>query len=109
MLSFANFILIFHRLLIERIEFLNGLFSSLWIFALTFVLIYIPVAIVIGRWHRITQIKIETEQTLRNNPFLARNFRILIDILENKASKEEIEKFRKLLKQIESGKGSSSE
>lgn len=100
-LSFANFILIFHRLLIERVESLNEFFSSLWIFGVVFVLVYIPVSIGIGAWHRRTQIKVETEQQLLQNPFLARNFRMLVDIIEGKASKEEIEKFRNLLKRIE--------
>ena len=106
-LSFANFILIFHRLLIERVESLNELFSNLWIFAVVFVLVYIPVSIVIGAWHRRTQLKVEAEQTLLQNPFLARNFRMLVDIIEGKASKEEIEKFRNLLKTIESKSDSS--
>jgi len=101
MLSFANFILISHRLLIERVDFLNQVFPELWIFALTFILAYIPISIAFGAWHRRTQIKIESEQTLLNNPFMARNFRMLIDIMENKAKKEEIEEFRKLLKSIE--------
>lgn len=100
-LSFANFILIFHRLLIERVESLNEFFSSLWIFGVVFILVYIPVSIGIGAWHRRTQIKVETEQQLLQNPFMARNFRMLIDIIEGKASKEEIEKFRNLLNRIE--------
>ena len=108
-MAFANFILIFHRLLIERVEFLDQIFPNLWTFAIVFVLVYVPVAILIGRWHRRTQIKIETEQSLRNNPFMARNFRMIIDIIENKASKEEIESYRKLLKRIEEGKGSTTE
>ncbi len=32
---------------------------------------------------------------------MARNFRMLVDIMEGKASKEEISKFRNLLMQIE--------
>jgi hypothetical protein len=100
-ISFSNFILIFHRLLIERVEVLNDIFSNLWFFAIVFVLLYIPVSIGIGAWHRRTQIKIETEQTLLNNPFMAKNFRMLADMIEGKASKEEIEKFRNLLKNIE--------
>ncbi|MDH3678091.1 MAG: hypothetical protein OEQ12_07310 [Nitrosopumilus sp.] len=100
-LSFSNFILIFHRLLIERIGILNEIFSNLWFFALVFVILYIPIAIGIGAFHRRTQIKVESEQTLRNNPFMARNFRMLIDIFEGKASKEDIEKFRNLLIKIE--------
>ena len=106
-LTFANFVLIFHRLLIERVESLNEIFSNLWIFAVVFLLVYIPVSIGIGTWHRRTQIKVEAEQTFLQNPLLARIFRILVDMIDGKASKEEIEKFRNLLKKIES-KGDSS-
>jgi len=105
LLSFSNFVLIFYRLLVEKIEFLGGIFSSLWFFVIVFILIYIPVAILIGLWHRRTQVSIETDLVLRNNPFMARNFRILVDILEGKASKEEIDTYRKMLKSIERGKG----
>ena len=101
LLSFSNFILIFHRLLIERIEFLNDIFSELWIFIILFVGIYIPISIAVGAWHRKTQIKIENEQSLLNNPFMARNFRMMIDIIEGKASKDEIQEFRNFLSNIE--------
>ena len=101
LLSFSNFILIFHRLLIERVEFLNDIFSELWMFIILFVGIYFPVSIAVGAWHRKTQIKIENEQSLLNNPFMARNFRMMIDIIEGKASKDEIQKFRKFLSDIE--------
>ena len=101
LLSFSNFILIFHRLLIERVEFLNDIFSELWMFIVLFVGIYIPVSIVVGAWHRKTQIKVENEQALLNNPFMARNFRMMIDIIEGKASKDEVEKFREFLTKIE--------
>ena len=100
-LSFSNFILIFHRLLIERVDFLDDFFSELWIFVLIFVIIYFPISIAVGAWHRRTQIKVENEQALLNNPFMARNFRMMIDIMEGKASKEEIEKFREFLRKIE--------
>jgi len=93
--------------LIERVESLNELFSNLWIFAVVFVLVYIPVSIGIGAGYRRTQLKVETEQTLLQNPFLARNFRMMVDIIEGKATKEEIEKFRNLLKKIESKSDSS--
>ena len=108
-LSFANFVLIFHRLLIERIDFLDEIFSSLLIFAIVFVILYIPIAILVGYWHRKTQIKIESEQLLRQNPFMARNFRMLADMIDGKASKEEIEKFRNLLTSIEAGKAGKTE
>lgn len=101
LLSFSNFILIFHRLLIERVEFLNDIFSELWMFIILFVGIYFPVSIAVGAWHRKTQIKIENEQSLLNNPFMARNFRMMIDIIEGKASKDEVQKFREFLSKIE--------
>jgi len=101
LLSFSNFILIFHRLLIERVEFLNDIFSELWMFIILFVGIYFPVSVAVGAWHRKTQIKIENEQSLLNNPFMARNFRMMIDIIEGKASKDEVQKFRKFLSDIE--------
>jgi len=108
-LSFANFVLIFHRLLIERVEFLNEIFSSLWLFALIFILLYIPISIVIGIWHRKTQVSVETELAMRHNLFLAKNFRILMDMIDGKATKEEVQNFRNLLIKIESGKGSSKD
>ena len=107
-MSFANFVLIFYRLLVERVEILSQIFSSLWIFITVFLLTYIPIAILIGLWHRRTQMKVEQEQSLRNNPFFARIFRVLIDMVDGKASKEEIENIRNLLRLIEEGRGSSS-
>jgi len=102
MLSFANFILIFHRLLIERVEVLEKIFPNLWIFIIVFVLLYIPIAILIGAWHRKTQLKVDIEVAVRQNPIWAKMFRTLIDIQTGKATKEEIESARKFLKSIES-------
>jgi len=107
-MSFANFVLIFYRLLVERVEILSQIFSSLWIFIVVFLLTYIPVAILIGLWHQRTQMKVESEQSLRNNSFFARIFRVLIDMVDGKASKEEIDDIRNLLRTIEKGKGFSS-
>jgi len=100
-MSFANFILIFYRLLIEQVEILADIFSQLWMFVIVFLILYIPVAILIGFWHRKTQMKIEAEQSLRHNPFMAKNFRILVDMINGKASKEEVEEYRRLLRSIE--------
>ena len=107
-MAFANFVLIFYRLLIERIEILGQIFPNLLIFIIVFLIVYIPVAILIGFWHRRTQMKVETEQIMRQNPLMARNFRTVIDILDGKATKEEIEDLRRLLKSIERGTGSDS-
>ena len=100
-MAFANFILIFHRLLIERVEALENIFSDLWFFTIIVILVYFPIAILVGFWHRKTQIKVETELTLKQNPLFAKWFRTLIDIQTGKATKEEIESVRKMLKSIE--------
>ena len=100
-LSFSNFILISYRLLIERIPTLQSIFSELWIFVIFFIIIYIPAAILIGHWHRTTQLRVDTTMFIVNNPMMARFFRILIDMQLGKASKEEIEEVRRLLLDIE--------
>jgi uncharacterized protein YneF (UPF0154 family) len=102
-LTFVNFILISYRLLIEKITIFKELIPELWIFALIFILIYIPAAILIGVWHRRTQLRVETTLVNQQNPLLARMIRTLLDVQTGKASQEEIQEFRKILKKIESG------
>ena len=104
-LTGANFVLIFHRLLIERVPFLNEVFSDLWFFAVVFILSYIPISVAIGVWHRKNQLKIDQEQVFRRNPPFARMFRIMMDIQTGKASEDEIKNAREFLKSIEEGKG----
>ena len=101
LLTFMNFVLIAYRLLIEKIPFIQELFPQLWIFVLTFVLVYIPLSIIIGNWHRRTQLRVETTINVLENPLLAKMFRTMLDIQTGKASKEEIEKARELLLNIE--------
>jgi len=103
-MSFVNFVLIFYRLLIEQIDFLGDLFSNLWIFLVIFLALYIPTAVLIGNWHRKTQMRIEHEQSMKQSPLMAKNFRVLLDLLEGKASTKEVEELRKFLKSIEDGK-----
>lgn len=100
-LSFSNFILIFYRLLIERIDFLGNIFAELWVFIAAFVLVYVPIAIIIGAWHRRNQMKVDADVVLQQSPLFAKMFRILIDIQTERASKEDIEKVRKFLTSIE--------
>ncbi len=59
-----------------------------------------PVAILIRNWHRKTQMKIEHEQAMKQNPLMAKNFRIMLDLLEGKISAKEVENFREFLKSI---------
>ena len=101
LLTFVNFILIAYRLLIERVTFFKDLVPELWIFALMFILVYVPAAILIGYWHRRTQLRVETTIINQQNPVLARMIRTLLDVQTGKASEEEIKNFRDMLKSIE--------
>lgn len=101
LLSFSNFILISHRLLIERVPILNEFFSELWFFGLIFILAYIPISLAIGLWHRRTQLRVEIDLAMRQNPLFARAFATIIDIQTGNASKEQIEQMRETLRSIE--------
>ena len=101
MLTFTNFILISYRLLIEKIPFFKELVPDLWVFAITFIAFYLPAAILIGYWHRKTQLRVETTLVQQQNPVLARMVRTLLDVQTGRASEEEIKEFRDMLKTIE--------
>lgn len=100
-LTFINFILIAYRLLIERVSVFKEIVPELWIFALLFIVVYAPAAILIGYWHRRTQLRVETTLIQQQNPILARMIRTLLDVQTGKATDEEIQEFRKMLAQIE--------
>jgi hypothetical protein len=100
-LTFVNFILISYRLLIEKITIFKELIPELWIFALLFIVIYIPASILIGVWHRRSQLRVETTLVNQQNPVLAKMIRTLLDVQTGIATEEEIQEFRKMLKKIE--------
>jgi uncharacterized protein YneF (UPF0154 family) len=101
-LTFINFILIAYRLLIEKIPMFQELFPNLSIFVLLFLGFYIPTAIIIGFWHRKTQLKVETTLNMQENPVFAKMFRTMLDVQTGKASDKEIREFRDFLTKIES-------
>jgi uncharacterized protein YneF (UPF0154 family) len=105
MLTFINFILISYRLLIEKVVIFKELFPELWIFAILFIVCYIPAAVLIGFWHRKTQLRVETTLVQQQNPVLAKMVRTLLDVQTGKATEKEIEEFREMLEKIEKRKG----
>ena len=105
MLTFVNFILISYRLLIERVAIFKELIPELWIFALLFIVCYIPAATLIGFWHRRTQLRVETTIVNQQNPILAKMIRTLLDVQTGVASEDEIKEFRKMLEKIEKKSG----
>lgn len=105
LLTFSNFVLIFHRLLVERVNFLNEIFSDLWFFIIMFGIVYVPTAILVGHWHKKTQLQVEQEMYTRLNPLAARYIGMLMDLHTGVAKKEDIEELRELLSAIERGEG----
>ena len=99
--SLATFVLIVHRLLIERVPELDAIFGDLFVFTLIFGITYVPVCIVIGRWHMRNQYKVESTMTFMNSPGQLRAFRLLLDLETNSADLEDVESFKKLLKRLE--------
>jgi|TARA_B110000467_G_C18154900_1_gene386263 uncharacterized protein YneF (UPF0154 family) len=100
-LSFVNFILITYRYLLETDPQTEELFSNLWIFGIIFLVTYIPASILIGFWHRRTQLSVENYIRQKESPFFCKLIRTMLDIKTGKASDEEIEEFRKMLSKIE--------
>jgi len=100
-LTFVNFILISYRFQFEEEYITNQLVSNLWVFGLIFLILYIPISIIIGFWHRKTQLTVENTLKQNESPFFSKMFRVLLDAKTGKASKEEIEEFRKILLDIE--------
>jgi uncharacterized protein (DUF2235 family) len=100
-LTFVNFVIIAYRFLIEKDTVFEEIFESMWIFGLIFLVTYIPVSIIIGYWHRKTQLKVEMTLKYLEAPFFAKMFRVLLDTETGKANKEEIEEFKKILSNIE--------
>lgn len=74
--ALTNFILIFYRLLVEQVSFFNAIFPSLTIFVIIFLGLYVPVAILVGRWHFKTQLETDFVESTKYNP-------PLLKIIEN--------------------------
>jgi len=102
-MTFANFITIQYKLLIDTVPYLRGIFDSIWIFAVLFVLIYVPVSIVLGYWHRKSQWKVEQDALFRENKVGAIMWMYVIDLIEGKVSEEDKKLMREALLRITRG------
>lgn len=99
-MTFLNFITIQYSLLVQRVPALQPVFSNLWIFAIAFIAAYMPLAIVIGYWHRKSQWKVEQEAMFNENVVQARLYLFLINLIEGRATEKERDTMRKLLEGI---------
>jgi len=99
-LTFINFILITYNFAVAKLAFLHGTIDSLWVFALLFVAIYIPAAIIIGYWHRRNQYSVENEAMLRENWIWAWVMRYEIRLIQGKTTAQENEQMVMYLEAI---------
>jgi hypothetical protein len=74
------------------------------IYTAIFLIIYFPIATLIGAWHRKTQTPIEQDILRKQDPILAKSFKILLDLKTGKITKKDTEEFRKFLLKIEEKK-----
>ena len=83
---------------------LKDIIPSMWIFSTIFIITYIPISILIGRWHRYTQLTTEYRILHEENPVIATMMKILLDVQTGVATKEEIAKVKKMMTDIENNK-----
>ena len=94
-MTFANFITIQYQLLIDKLPLSAGIFSSIWIFAIIFILFYDPLSIVLGYCHKKSQLKVEQDALFRENKVGAIMWMYVIDLIEGNVSEED----KKLMKE----------
>ena len=102
-MTFANFITIQYQLLIDRLPYWAGIFNSIWIFAILFIVAYVPISIVLGYWHRKSQWKVEQDALFRENKVGAIMWMYVIDLIEGKVSEEDKKLMRESLLRITRG------
>ena len=106
---FADSILIQYNLLIDRLPFLDPLLGANIIgFAIIFIALYVPLAIIIGYWHRKSQWTVEVEALFKENTLGATMWLFVIDLVEGKISEKEKVEMREMLLKITKGKGRSN-
>jgi hypothetical protein len=104
LMTFANFIVIQYRLLIDRMPAIDSLTGGNIIgFAMTFIAIYVPLAIIIGYWHRKSQWRVEAEALFNENRIGATMWLFVIDLIDGKITEQEKNEMREMLLKITKG------
>ncbi len=100
-LQLVNFLLIVYTYLIEGEQIFQTFLSDLWLFGTIFMIFYIPISILIGKWHTETQISVEMTMKMYEDPITARMVRGLFNAQNKTSNKKEIKEFRNFLIEIE--------
>lgn len=99
-MTFANFITIQYSLILDKIPTFKSIFGNILIFAIVFISIYFPLAMIIGYWHRKSQWKVEAEAMFKENVIGAKIWLFAIDLIDGRASEEEKKNMREMLLKI---------
>jgi hypothetical protein len=99
-MTFLNFITIQYALLVKNVPALQLIFTDLWVFAAIFVAAYMPLAIVIGYWHRKTQWKVEQEAMFSENVVQARLWLFMMRLVQGKTTEAERAEMQQMLEKI---------
>jgi hypothetical protein len=106
---FADTILIQYALLIEKFPFIDSLLGANIVgFAIIFIALYVPIATIIGYWHRKSQWTVEVEALFKENKVGAIMWLFVIDLVEGKINEKEKKEMREMLLKITKGKGKSN-
>jgi len=99
--GFASFILIIYRFLIERVISVQSVLGDLLSFTIFFLIIYIPLAAIVGNWHYREQEKIQQTYQFMQNPAIIRAFKLILELKTGTADKNDVESFKQLLRQLD--------
>ena len=109
LIYFADSILIQYALLIEKFPFIDSLLGANIVgFAIIFIALYVPIATIIGYWHRKSQWTVEVEALFKENKVGAMMWLFVIDLVEGKINEKEKKEMRELLLTISKRKGKST-
>lgn len=81
-LSLMNFVVIAYVLALERVPLLNQLFPTIWTWIIFFITVYIPLAIILGHFHKKQQLATDQSELALHNPVTMFQMRRFDDISE---------------------------
>src|ERR671932_407657 len=99
-MTFPNFVTMQYKLLIDKVPVFHSIFDSIWVFAIVFVLIYVPLGMIIGFWHRKNQFSVEAEALFNQNQVGATIYLFLIDLIDGRVTEEEKQQMRRYIFKI---------
>jgi len=100
-IALLNFVLIFQRFFIDMTDSVHEFISNIAIFALLFFIIYIPITLVVGKWHYNNQYRVDNSMEFFKESGLVKCYKLLFDLKTNSANPEEIQAFKKMLQKFE--------